>query len=275
MTKPIAVGVDGSSGARRAVAWAAREAVLRNAPLLLVHASKMLVRGGSLSEAARERLEAERRALLDRARAQVLKDAPRLVVDVRVAAADPGVELVEAAEQAQLLVVGARGTGGFEGLLLGSVSLYAAAHAGCPIVTMPAVAATVHERAPVVLGVDEIHDAGPAVGWAFEEADRRAADLVVLHGVKGGFGAPRQEIGEQMELAEAVAGWEPKYPGLRVLHRVVPQSPAKALVEASEQASMVVVGARRRHGIAGMALGRVNHAVLHHARSPIVIVPEQ
>jgi nucleotide-binding universal stress UspA family protein len=123
--------------------------------------------------------------------------------------------------------------------------------------------------------VDETHDAGPAIGWAFEEADRRGADLIVLHAVKSGYGAPRQEIGEQMELAEAVAGWEPKYPGLRVVHQVVPKSPAKALVEASENASLVVVGARRRHGIVGMALGRVNHAVLHHARSPIVIVPEQ
>jgi nucleotide-binding universal stress UspA family protein len=275
MTKPIVVGVDGSQGAEQAVAWATREAVLRDAPLLLVHASKMLVRDGSLSEDAYGRLEAERQAMLGRARARVLKDAPGLVVDLRVAAGDPGFELVATADQAQLLVVGARGTGGFERLLLGSVSLYAAAHAGCPIVTMPTIATVVHERAPVVLGADEKHDAGPAIGWAFEEADRRGADLVVLHGVTGGYGAPRQEIGEQLELAEAVAGWEPKFPGLRVVHQVVPKSPAKALVEASETASLLVVGARRRHGIVGMALGRVNHAVLHHSRSPIVIVPEQ
>jgi nucleotide-binding universal stress UspA family protein len=56
---------------------------------------------------------------------------------------------------------------------------------------------------------------------------------------------------------------------------VVPQSAAQALVEASAQASLMVVGAHHRHGHLGMALGRVNHAVLHYAGCPVAVIPER
>ncbi|MEO5876384.1 MAG: universal stress protein, partial [Streptosporangiaceae bacterium] len=268
MINPIVVGVDGSSGSLWAVEWAADEAKLRNVPLLLVHATPMLIRAGMLSAAGYERLEADRQAMLDRARADALRRVPGLAVEVRAVAADPGAALVAAGEHAQMLVVGARGVGGFEGLLLGSVSLFAASHATCPIVTMPASSlARRLEHGNVVLGVDERHSSSHAIGWAFEEADRRSAELVAMHGVNG-FGAPWQEIGEQLELAEALAGWEPKYPGLDVTRRVVPVSPARALVEMSERAALIVLGARRPSTGFGMALGRVNHTVLNHAHCP-------
>jgi nucleotide-binding universal stress UspA family protein len=62
---------------------------------------------------------------------------------------------------------------------------------------------------------------------------------------------------------------------LQVIHQVVPQSAAQALVEASTQASLMVVGAHHRHGHFGMALGRVNHAVLHYAGCPVAVIPER
>lgn len=272
MTNLIVVGIDGSDGAVPALDWAADEARLRNAPMLLLHASRALIRDGALTEDGYDRLEAVRANMLDAARTHVLRRAPGLDVHVQTAAAEPGSALVAVSERARLVVVGARGTSGFDGLLLGSVSLHTAAHARCPVAVMPH-AVLPDPGGPVVLGVDERHQESEAIGWAFAEADRRGSGLVAVHGVHG-FGAPGQRIGEEMELAEALAGWTSKYPDVPCEQRIVPVKAGSALVEASRGAAVTVVGAGRRDGRPGMALGRVNHAVLHHAGSPVVVVPE-
>ncbi len=233
----------------------------------------MLVRGGALTDDGYARLEAERTHLLESGRDRILRRHPGLTVTLRLAPTDPGHALVEAGEEAGMVVVGARGIGGFDRLLLGSVSLHTAAHARCPVVIIPVGHRPSDDRR-IVLGVDEVHAARAATGWAFAEADRRGVPLVALHGVDG-FGAPGQRVGELTELAEALAGWTPEYPDLKVTHEASPAGAARALIEASEHAALVVVGARRRRSGIGMALGRVNHAVIHHARCPVAIVPEQ
>jgi nucleotide-binding universal stress UspA family protein len=271
---PIIVGIDDSVRSLRALDWAVEEARLLDAPVRLVHASRVLVRDGSLTEQGYAETEAERARLLDEAAARALRRFPGCRLHTSLLAEEPGRALVTAGDEASLVVVGARGAGGFEGLLLGSVSLHVAAHAACPIMVVPDPAPD-PAQAPgrIVLGVDELHPADHAIGWAFAEADRRGAALTALHAVGARYGAPGQRIGEQMELSEALAGWAQKYPDLPVTREPVEGKAAAALVEASQTAALVVVGARRRQGVVGMALGRVNHAVLHHARCPIVVVP--
>ena len=73
-------------------------------------------------------------------------------------------------------------------------------------------------------------------------------------------------------LAEAIAGWSERYPDVPVRRRVAYGAPARMLVEESAAAQLTVVGARGRGALAGMLLGSVSHAVLHHAHSPLVIV---
>jgi nucleotide-binding universal stress UspA family protein len=141
--KGIVVGADGSDGSKHALEWAAEEARLRELPLNVVFAwqwpgtyyagagwagmSPELV--GDFEEIAGQRLEA--------ACAAVAPALDGLNVNRTLVEGGPAQALVDAAKDADLLVVGTRGHGGFVGLLLGSVSQQCAHHSSCPIVIVP------------------------------------------------------------------------------------------------------------------------------------------
>jgi nucleotide-binding universal stress UspA family protein len=134
----IVVGVDGSEASRRALGWAVEEGRLRHATVRAVHAWQYPVADAwagmpvniydVLEESAKEQLAS---------------------IVTEVAGANPeGVEqavvlgaaawaLLDASRDAELLVVGSRGLGGFKGLLLGSVSQQCVHHASCPVVVIP------------------------------------------------------------------------------------------------------------------------------------------
>ncbi|MFI0411774.1 universal stress protein [Actinomadura sp. 3N508] len=274
MSASVVVGIDGSAHAWRALDWASDRAVRHRLSLLLVHGSRALVPDGAIAPDALRRLIAEREDLLAEARQYALKVHPDLEVETRLVPEDPGHALVEESERADLVAVGSRGLGGFEGLLFGSVGLHVAARARCPVLVVPRSAPFPADApAEIVIGVEGAPGEDTAVQWAFAEAAARGARILALHAVGGEFGSPRRRVIEDMELAEALAGMRESFPDVPVGRLVSDRSPAQALVEASENAALVVVGARRRRGPAGMALGRVNHAVLHHAHAPVVIVP--
>lgn len=134
----IVVGVDSSRTSLKALRWALAEAGLRGASLTLVHAfprpelvgMTMVVTLPSDDE-------------LREASEQVLGDALETVggpgdiaVTQHVGAGGPASVLVEAAKDAELLVIGSRGLGGFRGMLLGSVTQQVIAHAPCPVVVL-------------------------------------------------------------------------------------------------------------------------------------------
>ena len=142
----IIVGVDGSRHSRRALQWAVSEAAARRAPLtvLTVHQEAAGYWGGpvpfpyaadpSLIEQARKEVQRETDDVLDEFAAGSRPPS----VTVRVVTGLTAEELLTAAEHADLLVVGARGAGGFKRLLLGSVSTHVTHHAHCPVVVVPA-----------------------------------------------------------------------------------------------------------------------------------------
>ena len=80
------------------------------------------------------------------------------------------------------------------------------------------------------------------------------------------------EAQEQEALHESVARWSEKYPGIDVVAKSVVADPAKALVDESAGAELLVVGSHGRGGFAGLLLGSVSHAALHHARCPVAVV---
>ena len=130
MSGVVVVGVDGSAGSRRALRWAAAEARLRGATLRVVHAWTYLDQPeGTFNPAYGED---DARRVLDDEVAALGPDSEGLEIE-RVTVCDlPSRALLDAAAGADLVVVGARGLGGFEGLLLGSVSQQVAQHAPCP-----------------------------------------------------------------------------------------------------------------------------------------------
>jgi nucleotide-binding universal stress UspA family protein len=150
----IVVGVDGSPGSDAALRWALAEAKLRGVPLRAVNAYELpqLPVGGPLvgapgvfaSGATEEDLEPLRSAAVTQAE-RIIEDALERMgpatdrIETESAAVEgPAAEtLIAAARDAELLVVGSRGHGGFVGLLLGSVSQKVVHHQPCPVVILP------------------------------------------------------------------------------------------------------------------------------------------
>ena len=135
--KTIVVGVDGSPGSRKALSWAAAEAAGHGSDLIVVNVWEhtLLPPAGSLSVSERYVPDPSQRTADDLV--QVIKeelgDEPPVFVQPVVKQGRPAKVLIEESADADLLVVGPRGHGGFVGLVLGSVSQHVAAYADCPV----------------------------------------------------------------------------------------------------------------------------------------------
>ena len=146
----VVVGVDGSAGATQALEWAVAEAGLRKDALHVVHAWMVpLIEAipdawligsptvGPADEEVYEHLAAAARKVLDGAIDKAKALDPQLEIVGELTEMRPAPALIAAAGDAELLVVGSRGRGGFTGLLLGSVSAQCVHHAPCPVVIVP------------------------------------------------------------------------------------------------------------------------------------------
>jgi nucleotide-binding universal stress UspA family protein len=140
----IIVGVDGSDQSRRALGWAMREAAQHRAPLTVVSVHPPPARPAtgiywgvhaSPESFDPQLARAAVQEFVDKAASEIGGTAPE--VTVTIVTGDPAEELVRASHDADLLVVGAHGSGGFARLLLGSVGSQVAHHASCPVVIIP------------------------------------------------------------------------------------------------------------------------------------------
>jgi nucleotide-binding universal stress UspA family protein len=169
---------------------------------------------------------------------------------------------------------------------LGSVSSGLVYHAHCPVAVIhdeePLVANVA--RAPVLVGIDGSPASEAATAIAFEEASRRGVGLVALHAwtdlrvsdfkelfPKVNWDAQLSE--QEATLAERLAGWQERYPGVGVRRKIETGEPAGGLIEASKRkrAQLIVVGSHGRGGFAGMLLGSVGAAVVNRARIPVIV----
>ncbi|MER8101900.1 universal stress protein [Kitasatospora sp. NPDC094016] len=286
MTPSVLAGVDGSPESTTAALWAADEAVLRGAPLRLVHAWPWLT-DGVATFAEPDDLPAAAQRVLTSAADAIRERHPDLEVHTDAVLDAPVDGLVAAAADAALLVLGSRGLGGFTGLLLGSVGMAAAARSTVPVVVVrePGAPEGAGDGVPEVLvGVDAHAPEEEVLAFAFQEAALRGARLRAVHGwdlppVFGyaGGAVPPTEIA-QLEALEAklltlaLAGQRERHPDTAVIEDVRLGS-ARGLVEASAGAVLLVVGRRHRSLDFGPRLGRVAHAALHHAQSPVAVIP--
>jgi nucleotide-binding universal stress UspA family protein len=281
MSSAVVVGVDGSRPSLRALEWAAQEAALHQRPLLIVHALPRYEYDIPFYPPGRwEACEEEGKVIIAHAVAVARECYQWLQVDTLMPSAAAVTALRQASEQAHVVVVGARGRGGFRSLLLGSTSLQLAGHAVCPVVVVREGLNAPHHE--IVVGVDGSQYSVAAIGYAFEEAAARQTRLRAVHAwrVPPAHAEPpapiapdRREAAEKERgvLLRALDGWPDKHPDVEVVHDLPVEHPARALIRASEFADLVVVGSRGRGGFHGLALGSVSHAVLHHAMCPVAI----
>ncbi|MGW7444059.1 universal stress protein [Kitasatospora sp. NPDC054795] len=135
----IVVGVDGSTTSRSALAWAARQAGLTGDSVDAVIAWQYPVGYGAPSAAVPDfDVAGNARQALAEAVAEAAAEAPQVEIRQHVVQGHPAAVLLRAADNADLLVVGNRGHGGFTEALLGSVSQHCVHHAHCPVVVVRA-----------------------------------------------------------------------------------------------------------------------------------------
>lgn len=282
----IVVGVDGSPESEAAVQWAADEAVMRRVPLTLIHVIIPVV----VTWPVRYLETSYKKWQEDNAR-HVIEQAQKTVHAAVGNATPPEVrplvihgnavpELVYASRNATIIVVGCRGLGPVGGALLGSVSRGLLHHADCPVAVTHADGVRVPDRtSPVLLGIDGSPASEGATALAFDEASRRGVDLVALHawsdvGVFPALGLDWREYeleGHQI-LAERLAGWQERYPDVRVQRRIVCDRPARWLIDEAKNSQLVVLGSRGRGGFKGLLLGSVSTAVAESATAPVIVV---
>lgn len=136
--RTIVVGVDGSADSKRAMGWAIEEARRLDMKMLLIHGVELGAAASSPygSEMVIEQLQEAGRLVLDDALEFAVGEG--VEAETRMEFGSSAHALIEASREADLLVVGSRGHGGFVGLLLGSVSAACVHHSHCPIVVVPA-----------------------------------------------------------------------------------------------------------------------------------------
>lgn len=288
----IVVGVDGSSPSHAAVTWAAHAAALRRAPLTLVHALTDPNAGTWLDVPVPADYWVERRARAT----ELLEDAERIArqalpvptairIEQELASEGPLSRMVQWSKDAEMVVVGCRGRGGLQRLLLGSVSSGLVHRAHCPVAVIRDTGGRPDRSAaaPIVVGIDGSPASEYAVEIAFGEASRRQVDLIALHtwltSTDDFIGTGWPNVRERADeiLAERLAGWQERYPDVVVRRVVKMDNPVHQLIELSESAQLLVVGSHGRGSIAGLILGSVSSAVVHGVEIPVIVArqPDQ
>jgi nucleotide-binding universal stress UspA family protein len=271
----IIAGYDGSPGSERALNWAAREARSRGTVLTVCVAwapgfPVLPAEAAAVADLARRGGE---RVMADGLRHAQGILGPRSVRALLVEG-PPAAVLCERSTGADLVVVGSRGCGGVTSLLLGSVSSQVSAHAHGRVVVVRGHwrHAGSYAPGPVVVGADGSAASTAAVGFAFEEAALRGAAVLVVCALAD---APAGLGGAQARrdaFEDAIVRWEKEHSDITVLRQVALGGPRDALLTAAHDAQMLIVGARGRGGVRGMALGSVSRAVLDHAPCPVGVV---
>jgi nucleotide-binding universal stress UspA family protein len=272
----IVVGVDGSTGARSALRFAADECRIRRSTLVVVHTPDpddlMLLAGSRQS----------RRPTLDELGERVLREhavaasarQPGVPVTTRLARTPAADALIELSSRADLVVVGNRGRIDIASSILGSVSHRVAAHALCPVAVVPEQPAfTARTLAPhLVVGLAPSRSGRLALEFALEEARLRGAAFIGVRAEDSFAGAEPQSTAALNDQVEAAAAG---YPDVIIKRTRVDSEPVAALLGAARSAQLVVIGGHHSDDRWSTRLGRVPSAIAHRAPCPVVIVGQR
>ncbi len=283
---PVVIAVDGYPHSTQTLEWGLDEAQMRGADVVLARAYQEPYDYAAwnwypIPEDLRFDTEAKEYLAdqLERARAS----RPGLTITTRLLHGPEVPQLQGLATDAQLLVVGARGSAGHA--RVGRVSAHLAAHARCSVAVVREVPG---DPGPVVVGVDGSPSSLAAAAVAAREAVGRGAPLVVLHARRTVLAPFYGEEGLMPPLAtadendpthraalEVVASLRERYPELGVRLELLDDDPAHALTSASSGARLVVVGSRGMGAFRGMLLGAVSNEVVRSAASTVLVVHDE
>jgi nucleotide-binding universal stress UspA family protein len=273
MTYGIVAGYDGSSGGGDALRWAAREAKARGTTLTVCLAwtpdHMALPPASDLCDLAREHGQ----VILARGLPYAESVLGPARVRTELAGGSAAHVLCERSRTAEMVVVGWRGHSELRDLQLGSVAWQVAGHASGRVVVVRGEWRPANQApGPVVVGADGSPAAQAATAFAFEEAALRDVPLVAVCALADAPGRLGEAHQVEEDFGHLLACEAKEHPDVTVVRQVLVGTPRAALLTASADAQMIVVGARGRRGLEGMRLGSVAQAVLHHAPCPVGVV---
>lgn len=284
----IWVGIDGSTASERALEWAVRFAAGRSDivkpvscwsfPAAALITATALPSARAMDEATRVGAN----KIIDRVRSAVTEPLSGVVIEEpMIVQGEPWHALADLSKDSDLVVVGNRGRGGFEGLVLGSVSSRLASSTHCPLAIVPSSWEPSDTAGKVVIGIDTAKHALVAAHWAGRAFP--AAELHLVHAWRipslsgidqvsfdhADFSAAGKESLETVvaELLDIVE--DPK----QVHQHLVQGDARRALLDHAGPSSTLVVGAQRFRGVSRIMLGSTAQSVVHHLVCPTVIVP--
>ncbi len=281
----VVVGLDGSAASTAALRWAVTVGEQAGWPVRALWAWKypataILPVGPSTLPSAEEverTLGDQGRTLLD----ETLGDRARIVT-LQVARGPAATVLLRAVEEgARMVVVGSRGLGGFEGMLLGSVSRHVAEHATCPVTVVHGGLPDVPERLErIVVGIDGSEGAQRALRFAGDLAARTGANLLVAGAASPGDLVQREHDLPHVDLEvqrELLWGWTASLREAGIEHDIAAlEGDARIVLPdlASEhEADVLIVGSRGLGPVGKLLLGSVAASLIRHAGMPVTIVP--
>lgn len=278
-TRSIVVGYDGSEPAATAVRWAAVQASLRQVPLHVVHCTlwPLLTKNlGPVPGVADSGLQHAAELTLQQGVEHAQQAASGVDILTSLLSGSPAAHLPRISAGQEMLVLGSRGLGGFMGLLVGSVSLEMAATAACPVAV---VKQGEDLDGPVKVALDDL--ASPALEDACRAAAVAGTGLVIIHvrTVPAGYRLVRDPVdpGAAAEelLEAAVAKARELAPEVTVDRQLLTDtSVPRAILQAARGSRLLVVGTKG-HGVIRGSIGSTAHAVLHHAKGPVLVSRRQ
>ncbi len=263
--------------------WAARDAQSRGRPLHVVRAYHLSQATLPWESSADRLIIADLRRVAEKH----LRDAfnhvrtrwPDVPVEGCVVDGVAADVLRDASRDAEVTVLGSRHLNAIGCAVLGSVSTVVAAGGSGPIVVVGSPSADPDGLPEVVVGVDGSEHMDSVLAFAFDYASRHHRPLHAVYCWSPDLLAtmqwrPEPPAPERADrwLAEAIAGWQDKYPDVAVHRGVVRESPAAGLVTESAAQDLLVVGSHSRHARLASLLGSVSQGVLHHATCPVAVV---
>lgn len=279
MSATYYIGVDGSGPSRAALRWGVRRAAERNAAVVLVNTVDD--EWGLVGRDAAADAERQARQLLVEESARVAELHTGVTLTTRIVHGGTAWALAKLPSPEDLLIVGTHKTGFLRGRVLGSRSVQIASAARCSVAIVPDT--TLDSRHDVVVGVDGTDGSLPAVRMGAQEADRLDQDLLLVHAPPGSprSDSSRSESGRSdsaddrspqtarlMQDAAAVAASTASR--ITVRRRVAHRDPAEALLDASFDAALLILGVSARHGESSL-IGSVTHDVLMNINVPVLI----
>jgi len=296
-SQPIIVGISEAGESEGALRFAIDEAVRQHCGIRIMHALSTTIPpppGDPLIKDAdhpgrihhfvnRSESAAAYRLITDVAeRAREMSDG-KVTVETDAPVGRRVHAIIEAAEDARLIVLQHRDLSIFERVFVHSTSIRVSARAHCPVVTVPPKWVTEPERKRVTVGIEKFEGSAAILRIAFESASRRGARLDVVHGWKfmnadadiiaSRSLADEWQVRSEKELEDLLKPWQSEFPQVEVESHIAQKGASEVLLEHSKESDLLILGRYRDVAPLALPLGSIARALVNGAHCPVEIVP--